>query len=59
MSNLFNAIKALYLRVFLPYELPDHLLHYDHEAAEAVKQQEQEEAARKVKEIFGIDLTQL
>ena len=54
--KLLTSIKAWYLRVFLPFELPDHPLHYDHEAAEAAKQREEEETERQFKEIFGIDL---
>ena len=29
MRDLLKAIKAWYLRVFLPYELPDHPLYSD------------------------------
>ena len=61
MKDLLKAIKAWYLQVFLPYELPDHPLHYDHEAAESRKRQEQqreqEESESFLKEILGIDLT--
>ena len=41
--KLLTSIKAWYLRVFLPFELPDHPLHCDHEAAETAKQREEEE----------------
>ena len=57
--KLLTSIKAWYLRVFLPFELPDHPLHYDHEVAEAAKQREEEETERQFKEIFGIDLNKL
>ena len=57
--KLLTSIKAWYLRVFLPFEQPDHPLHYDHEAEELRKQQEERETERQFEEIFGIDLTQL
>ena len=44
--KLLTSIKAWYLRVFLPFELPDHPLHYDHEGAEAAKQREEDETER-------------
>ena len=59
MKKIRTSIKGWYLRVFLPYELPDHPLHYDHAAAEAAKEQEEKETEQQFKEIFGIDLSQL
>ena len=57
--KLLTSIKAWYPRVFLPFELPDHPLHYDHEVAKAAQQREEEETERQFKEIFGIDLNKL
>ena len=57
--KLLTSLKAWYLRVFLPFELTDHPLHYDHVAAEAAKEQEERETEQQFKEIFGIDLNQL
>ena len=51
MRDLLKAIKAWCLRVFLPYELPDHPLHYDHEAEELRKQQEANEICEGLAEL--------
>ena len=57
--KLLASIKAWYLRVLLPFELTDHPLHCDHEAAETAKQREEEETEQHFKDIFGIDLNKL
>ena len=36
---MFNTIKAWYLKTFLPFEDPNHELHYDH-AAEMNREEE-------------------